>query len=152
MKKDTALAALNFNYSHWAQARESQPFMSLELLSLSDKGQSGGRLAGHTKWRLVYYIRMRSWTWPCWDPVDECTLASQISLCRCPYCLQGCVVDVFSSKKKNVARTTIVESGLSHEGKSIRMLQSAVNIYPFSLTAIEFPWWALTIQRERDQC
>lgn len=42
-------------------------------------------------------------------------------------------------KKKDVTRTTIVESGLSHEGKSIRMLQFAVNIYLFSLTTIDFP-------------
>lgn len=53
-------------------------------------------------------------------------------------------------KNKNVARTTIVESGFMR-GISIRMLQLAVNIYPLSLTTIEFPWWALTIQREKDQ-
>lgn len=52
---------------------------------------------------------------------------------------------------KGVARTTIEESGLSHEGKSIRTLRWTVNIYPFSLTTIEFPWWALTVQRERSE-
>ncbi len=52
---------------------------------------------------------------------------------------------------KGVARTTIEKSGLSHEGKSIRTLRWTVNIYPFSLTTIEFPWWALTVQRERSE-
>lgn len=50
-----------------------------------------------------------------------------------------------------VTKTSVEESGLSHEGKSIRTLRWPVNIYSFSLTTIEFPWRALTVQRERSE-
>lgn len=36
MKKDMALAALNFNYSQWERVRERHHFMSLELLNVLD--------------------------------------------------------------------------------------------------------------------
>lgn len=156
MKEDTSLAALNFNYSQWERASNGEaPFYVSWVVKrleckdwASHKGQSGGRLAGHTKWSQVCLLfqneelnlaLLRSCRW----------MHTSFSDLRCPHCLHGRVVEVL---KKNVARTTVVESGLSHVGKSIRMLQFAVNIYPFSLTTIEFLWWALTIQRERDQC
>lgn len=102
MKKDTALAALNFNYSQWERARERRPFMSLELLSVSDVKTephikvkvAGGWQVTQNEVKSVYYIRMRSWTWPCSDSADECTLASQILVRRCPHRLHRRVIEV----------------------------------------------------------
>lgn len=61
--------------------------MSLELLSVSNVKTephikvkvAGGWQVTQNEVKSVYYIRMRSWTWPCLDPADECTLASQIA-------------------------------------------------------------------------
>lgn len=106
MKKDTALAALNFNYCQRERMRERCPFMSLELLSVSDvEAEPHIKVKVAACWQVtqnevksVYCIRMTSWTWPWSDPANEWTLASQISVCRCLHRLHGQLVEGLKKK------------------------------------------------------
>lgn len=152
MKRDMALAALNSNYRE--RERERCLWMSIEVLrgldmetephikvSVAEVGRSqkmSSSLSSTSKWRDE----------PATSQIDE--YISAIPLFSPPWGICSISTEGWQGWK-GVARTTIEESGLSHEGKSIRTLQWTVNIYPFSLTTIEFPWWALTVQRERSE-
>lgn len=124
----------------WGSDMESEPHIKVGVAEVGGSKKIDWSLSTTSKWGDE----------PATPQTDEYTAAIQrLSLFSSPGCVH--LVHRGVAGWKGVARTTIEESGLSHEGKSIRTLQWTVNIYPFSLTTIEFPWWALTVQRERSE-
>lgn len=158
MKRDAALAALNSNYIEqwrarcllmslevfWGSDMETKPYIKVSVAEVGGSQKIDFRLSTTSKWRDE----------PASPRMDECvpwSIQRFALLSQRPFSEIHSISTEGWQGWKGVARSTIEKSGLSHEGKSIRTLRWTVNIYPFSLTTIEFPWWALTVQRERSE-
>lgn len=158
MKRDAALAALNSNYANPRRVRcllmSHEPLWGLDMRLEPHITVSVAEVGWQVTQNRLYPLRCikTRWTWHSsnrWihSSYSAIPFLSPPLPTQRPQDSRSIPTDGRQGWK-GATRTSVEESGLSHEGKSIRTLRWTVNIYSFSLTTIEFPWWALTVQGE----